>query len=636
MLRCLILTESPAMAASLRLCLTSRGKVREEHIAVSVVDEPPDAAEISDQFHILSTWIEAQLPQSVSHQNVPEVMVLTDLAGYSHATLIHLNPVKQHGWATVLGMLILAFPEIHWVMTVHTAPEAAHGWVTDKKGELKTCDLRRAVTPDALEAVLALNRTGYCSLFDAAGLRNSIRELMSADADPKQRIQLPMRPKLAVAVDEEAGYAHLHAYTAYRFGFRSHVITTMGGMKAFLSTRIPEQNQTAETIDLPTTPQPSLVFEDLFLHFPDRHEDKFSHLKRRDVEFAHLATANYRILVTSGHHRGQDEEARTDNPHYLRDLRAGGQWNKEIGKPLGGIFNLWVDSKLESKLREGGRRGLAPEYVWPLPHPTTSAIGGHSAPGRLLMIADRLIARSERLLEKVQSVPQAVYGATLATDALELLAGKTPTTSLEAMALKHQFEVLAECQFVGTSQHMDVERRKSDIQRDVAALSEWFGTTARQKNSASWNAELAILNKLIKVFRDNNQFDEEQVLMIRARKLHRKLKFTDYWAPFRWLQIFPWYVEKLVASFPLFLGFIACWILFLGKGFEVLGAKSWGHGIADAFATFLSIQPPNDPDVWSVEKGWTWGFSLIAFTIGLGFVHLGILISHVYSLISRK
>jgi hypothetical protein len=204
------------------------------------------------------------------------------------------------------------------------------------------------------------------------------------------------------------------------------------------------------------------------------------------------------------------------------------------------------------------------------------------------------------------------------------------------MALKHQFEVLAECQFVGTSQHMDVERRMEDIQREVMALSEWFGTTTRQKDTASWNAELAVLNKLIKVFKDNNQFDEEQALMVRARQLHRWLKYTNYWPPFSALQVFPWYVEKLVASFPMFLGCIAMWILCLGGCFAWLGSMNWDRGIADAFATFLSIQPPGDGAVWKVEEGWTWGFSLIAVTIGLGFVHLGILLSHVYSLISRK
>jgi hypothetical protein len=632
MLRCLILAENPAMAAGLRQHLISRGKVSDEHIAVLVVDESPISTEISNKFHALSDWIEAELPKCLNHQNVPDVMVLTDLAGYGDAKLANLNPIKQHGWATVLGMLILSFPEIHWVMTVQCTPKTSHGWVDDKRGGLKACDLRFGVTPDDLENVLSLNRTGYSSLFDAAALRNDIRETMRSDFE----VPLPIRPALAVAVDDEAGYAYLHAYTAYRFGFRSHVITTMGGMEAFLRTPIAEESQAAEALDLSKASQPTLVFEDVFLNFPDRHEDNFSHLKKRDEEFSLLANADYRILVTSGHHLGQDEEARTENPNYLSDLRARGQWNKEIGKPLGGIFNLWADSKLESKLLGGSRRGLAPEFVWPLKFPITTTTGGHSAPGRLLTIADRLIARSERLLAVVQSVPQAVYGATLATDAVELLAGRTPTTSLEAMALKHQFEVLAECQFVGTSQHMDVNRRTDDIQREVLALSDWFGSTKRQKNTASWNAELAILNKLIKVFQDNNQFDEEQTLMVRARQLHRKLRFANYWFPIRALQVFPWYVEKLVASFPLFLGCIAMWILLLGGLFAWRSSAAWHHGIADAYATFLSIQPPDDPAVWKVEDGWNWGFSIIAVTIGLGFLHLGILISHIYSFISRK
>jgi hypothetical protein len=491
-------------------------------------------------------------------------------------------------------------------MTTHSIPKETQGWAADKLGELKACDLRCADTPDALEAILKLSRTGYCPLFDAGGIRNDIRETMKLDADLRQRILLPVRPALAVAVDEEAGYAYFHAYTAYRFGFRSHVITTMGGMETFLRTRDSEQKQAAQAIDLAIVPQPTLVFEDVFLQFPDRHGDNFSNLQNRDDEFPNLAKADYRILVSSGHHHGQDEETITDNENYLNELLAAGQWNKKIGKPVGGIFDLWVDSKLKTKLTGGGRPGLAPGYSWPLKSPDALTTGGHSAPGRLLVIADYLIARAERLLANNLSVPQAVYGAILATDALELLAGRTPTTSLEAMALKHQFEVLAECQFVGTKHHMDDRNlRMEDIQREVAALREWFGTETTQKNRATWNAELAILNKLIKVFRDNNRYDEEQALMIRTRKLHRWLRFANYGAPVRIFQIFPWYVEKLVTSFALFLGCIVLWILLFGICFAWSGSMEWHRGIADSFVTFVSIQPPGDVDLWKVEDGWT-------------------------------
>jgi hypothetical protein len=92
MLYCLILTENPAMAASLRPYLISRGKVNDTHIAVLVVGESPRSTEISNEFRILSDRIEA---------------VLTDLGGYADANVAHLNPIKQHGWSTVLGMLIL-------------------------------------------------------------------------------------------------------------------------------------------------------------------------------------------------------------------------------------------------------------------------------------------------------------------------------------------------------------------------------------------------------------------------------------------------------------------------------------------------------------------------------------------------
>ncbi len=634
MRRCLILTKNPAMAASLQLWATFHGHVGPDQVAVYCVGKSPIRTQIVREFHVLADWIEEELGKCINHQNLPEVVVLTDFAGYTYAEYSNLNAIKDRGWATVLGMLILGFPEIHWVFVAGNAVPATHAWVEDAAANLKECDLGRAVTPENLNFVFAISQTGYCPLFDATGMRNRIRKAMNSETDPRQRVQLPVRSEIAIAVDEEQSYAFLHAYTAYRFGFRSNVITTMGGMNAFLREREPNGSQEEGGLERPATAQPMLIFEDVFLRFPDDHRENFSHLRRRDDVFPYLARAGYRIIVTSGHHWGQDEEARLDNPGYLRDLRAGGQWNKELGKPLGGIFNLWVDSKLDRKLRDGGRPGLAPGYLWPLMSPDAS--GGHSTPGRLLAIADRLIARSERLFPDVQSVPQAVYGATLATDALELLAGKTPTTALEALAIKHQFEVLAECQFVGTGEHVDVRSRKDDIRREVRSLSEWFGTTTSQKNAASWNAELAILNKLIRVFRDNNQFDEEQVLTVRARQLHRKLRFAKCWFPIKVLQVFAWYAEKLVASFPLFFGAIVMWILVLGGLYAWWGSLDIDRGLADACSAFLSLQPPSDDSFWKAADGWNGAFCLVAATIGLGFVHLGIFISHLYSIISRK
>ena len=622
----LILCQNPALATSLQVLLIQKGLATDEQIASKAVGDKPMPKDIANFFEALADWVESTIQRDMGKECPIEIMALTDLCGYESVSPYQMNPVRNQGWATILGMLIFGFPEIHWVLV------SGKKWSEETKDE-KTYQRTNIeeIFAEQLNGQLAefidVHNNGLSPLFDAIGLRNAIPRTNSDDKVNKSTYR---RRTLAIAIDDEKSYAWLHAYTAYRFGFRAQAVTTDAGMKVSLKDHYPH---------------PTLVFEDYFLQFGDVHPDGFSKLRVRDTYeegFGRLGEAGFRILVTSGHHHGQDKEASEDNPRYLRELRTKGQWNKELYKPLGGIFNLWNDSGLQRKLRDGGRRGLAPGYDWP---PKQKKLdddkGGHSAPGRLLVIADRLIARSERLLSTngVHSVPQAVHGAVLATDALELLGGKTPTTSLEALALKHQFEVLAECQFVGMQQHMDIEGRMKDIQLEIEAICYWFGTKRRQKEIAKWNAELSILNKLITVFRDNNQFDEEQTLLVRTRVLHRKLRFAKYPLIFRPLEIFPWYVERLVTSFPLFLMAIFAWILALGTLYDISAIDSsftWNQGLADAFIAFIGLSPPGDDQFWQAAYGWNSAFWLVAVTMGLGFIHLGIFISHLYSIISRK
>lgn len=628
--RCLILCQNPVLTSHLQLWLARAGCVAEELIETKVVGSGPGSRGIARVFGELADWIESNAGAGSVRNGVPEVICLTDLCGYGVNHPAHLNPLKSHGWATVLGMLVLAFPEIHWVFCSGTLSEA---WAANPSDYLAFTGVHVAKTADELNEVFATIQNDLPPLFDGTGLRNSIHVAIDADRGHEQ---LPRRNDLAVAIDEERSYAWLHAYTSYRFGFRAQAVTTYAGMQRVTGDRNIKSPGYQADENTPDS-QLTLVFEDYFLQFSDGNPAGFSHLRRRDnvFGFQRLQSVKYRILVTSGHHRGQDIKARVDNPLYLRELRADKeQWNCEISKPLGGIFNLWKDSKLQRKLRDGGRRGLAHGFNWP--RPFIEAEGEHSTPGRLLVIADRLIARSESLLSEVKSVPMAVYGALLSTDAIELLGGKTPTTSLEALMLKHQFEVLAECQFVGTQQHMDVDSRMKDIRREVESLSGWFGAKRRQRVGAAWNAELSILNKLIEIFRNYNQFDEEQAIHVRARALHRKLRFRSYPVLIKPVEILPWYVEKLVASFPLFITALVLWILFLGGLYAWAGEVPWDRGLADAYTTFIGIGPPGDEKLWTSSSGWNVMFWLIAITIGFGFLHLGIFISHLYSLISRK
>lgn len=114
-----------------------------------------------------------------------------------------------------------------------------------------------------------------------------------------------------------------------------------------------------------------------------------------------------------------------------------------VYKPASGLHTLWDKLGLPRAYRKTpstGRNspdyrhahGLAKGYIWPPPKPdkggnaTEETHDGHSAPGRLLRITEHLIQRATKLLEDVATVPDAVRGAVLATQALELLGGKTP------------------------------------------------------------------------------------------------------------------------------------------------------------------------------------------------------------------
>ena len=117
--------------------------------------------------------------------------------------------------------------------------------------------------------------------------RNDVRARMKSDVEVgADASYLALRENLAVAIDDEESYAYLHAYTAYRNGFKAaHVgsddlATYILGNSAPLGT-------------------PDLSFEDLFITFPDGSHG-YSWLRHRDEILPLLARTPQRIFVTSG------------------------------------------------------------------------------------------------------------------------------------------------------------------------------------------------------------------------------------------------------------------------------------------------------------------------------------------------
>ena len=275
MLRCLILTESPAMAASLRLRMISVGQLNNKQIAVQEVGKAPAEDTVYREFNSLCDWVEKEINDSFPEGALPDLMVLTDLGAYETDGSSWLTPLHGGGWNQVLGLLILAFPEIHWIFVAHNKPVLP----PRSEGKTKVCTWNHSwhfiQNGTTLEELLLRHESGFISLLDPTGLRSAIRHCLweQENAQKQQKAinqesivdGIPIRLTAAAAIDEETGYAFLHAYAAYRFGFRSHVVTKYALMKRLFDD---EKDYNA-----------SLVIEDFFLNFPDRHPADFSKLK---------------------------------------------------------------------------------------------------------------------------------------------------------------------------------------------------------------------------------------------------------------------------------------------------------------------------------------------------------------------
>jgi len=546
-----------------------------------------------------------------------------------------LNPVAEGGgWNGLLAQLILAFPEFHWIFGV-----VEKDWPAEVEGG---------------EHDLPASAKGFLgqALFDGSGLRQWVRErAREALKDEDLGGYLPIRRRLALAIDDEPSYACFNAYTAYRFGYRARAVDT----EAELVRLLEEKGAVGETL--------GLTLEDLFLNFPDRRKDRvkglgravhWSDLDERNKVLPRLEVlAPLRVFVTTGHRKGSADERRKRNRLISQQLGRSGKLGTVVRKPLAGIFDLWKRSGLYSAHRRmPSPHGLAPGFEWPPSARDTQEDRGssHSAPGRLLEISGWLLDRAERRLAAgVRSVPEAVHGAVLATEALELLGDRTPTTALEALTLRHTFEVLAECQFHGVGAHFEVRDRVADLKAEIEALSIYFAPETRKLSC--WSAEAAILGRLIKIFRENEQFDEELELQIHNRRLHRRMWFKNqrWWGPLgdglRWLNPAYWavrYVHFLVDSVPRFLLCITIWVLllaflrarYLGLDIETLGSATYSAHVADSLAAFFGV---NAPVVGSAEVPSSALYLLMTgvATVG-GALHFGILISHLYALLSRR
>jgi len=174
-----------------------------------------------------------------------------------------------------------------------------------------------------------------------------------------------------------------------------------------------------------------------------------------------------------------------------------------------------------------------------------------------------------------------------------------------------------------------------EIELEVKAVARWFHASV--KKASLLNAQMSIITEIARIFRESGQFDEEQACMNRLRDLNRRWYYMrhPWFVPFWPVRC---YLEKMVGSFPLFVAAVLSWPILFGLVSSVTKAQFdgsleqhwgvWSH-ITNAYGSFFGLQPmtfPMDPAAKVL--------SLIVILVG--FMHLGILIAHLYTLITRK
>lgn len=604
---------------------------------------------------------------------------------------LRLNPMRAYGWNTLIAMLILAFPELRWhflVVTARPASPPKSAKTLDSPRPDETGDFSRWEAFQSLHGISALFQKRGTPLFDGYGLRQHVLECMVRDSDTNTRPSsakshilhsLPKRPKVAIVLDDETGYSHFLACMAYREGFRAHAIATWSEAEQLLG-----RSGMLNSEQRPPPPGTqaaafALSLEDLFLSYPDQKERRLSDLDRREAIFPALSCQPppIRRFLTVGHER-QKETARSRGK-YLRELRmserlgngrAVSREHQLAHKPASGMHTLWrnlglkrafpKDRSLGSSFPEYRHAsGLAEGFVWP-PNIKPCSFSSndddeedsHSSPGRLVQIAEHLIHRTTAMPKYDLCVPDAVRGAVLATQAMELLGGKTPTLSLDALALKHEFEVVAECHFMGVEFHLSIRERLDEIRNNIQAMKRWIHPSRQE--AFLLNSEARIVKRLISILDRYGEYEESVTCQNRLRYLHRKIRQHDEWRAKKPLRIACWplntYLEWVQRSFPHFVGTLLAFILFFTICFMHLGDERFSEALHRTFTAMhtVSLDGPTQAQTYSVNLP---GTNFVIFTgtqthylrtaisyaaTLFGLINFGIFISMLYSRISRR
>ena len=422
-------------------------------------------------FHRLCIEIEAKLPRNVVTGDAI-TLIVTDLTVNLDGSCLRPRLVGGgEGWHRVLAMLTLAYPEVVWLADGDFETVCGSDW----PGYLGTTPVVQ------IKEALLRAGSGATPLFARSPIRTEVLEQFSSSENvPKGIPKVLKRATDSAAIDDEISYAHFLAYLAYRSGMNCEVVRTLKALNRRFG---PESS----------VPLPKWVLEDRYLNFPDGRasmhmedgkEIGLSDGRARNKGYR-ISQCSRRMLVTSSE---ISEKEKPDWPERI------------VHKPFCGMFdpdfpNEWATFPIERLQTE---------------QESSAEFGKHSTEGLLLQAVDVLMTRARLVSQHGTTVEALIFGAVLASEALEISGGLTPTTAWEALALQHELEVRAECRFMGAggSRQIEVDKRVGEIRHSVNRISAHTAQSSRATDSAGVTA--AIVRRLVKCLCEANRFDEAE------------------------------------------------------------------------------------------------------------------------------
>lgn len=521
-----------------------------------------------------------------------------------------------------LAMLVLSFPDVAFIFLLKSegAAEEAHGLgILSEPFAYHVSQFDRLSR--GVRKYLEGLRAGLEPVFDATGLRSAI--LSGHNDRSRGEGALPVRQRMAMSIDEEGDYAYFLALACYRQGFQALPVVTKAMYEWFRH----------DTLGKPPFPamRPRCVVADLYANFPDSGSPPTSNLiDRRELKFNNLMAA---LVLTSG----SRSKLAVENDAFLAEKG----WAM-MHKPMPGILGLW---KRFYRDNPAAQRILDKDAFWKealfasfrIKHGTT-----HSSHGLFLVISEALLARSEAMLERREASPvkRVVLAAALARQALEILGGLTPAASLRALQQVHVLEVRAEAMFMGVEYQLEFSDRFKEIRSEVKAICELFAP--KRIKLAMLHAELKILKDVHRELESQGERDESEAALSEIRRVERSLWFQHH--PVINFPLWPVraYVIWLMRSFSLFCLMLMLWLVvascYLGYHLYVYTNEypsifDWNLVFRSAATGFLAFFGQSI-DADDMKNPWVSG-GLLGFGLA-GFLHLGVFISYLYTLVARK